>query len=561
MKTLLQMKNRSGFRNLPALFLGILSLWSLTPGLSAVVGQALPPPSISSFSPSSGPVGTIVILHGENLSGTLFVKFNGVPATFTFFGSQITTSVPEGATTGPITVSTLDGTATSFNDFVVFLTAPPVITSFSPASGPAGTSVTINGQSLAGATEVKFNGITATFTTDLSGANLIATVPPSAGTGPITVRTPTGFASSANTFTSTETPPPLITGFTPSNGPVGTRVTITGTNFTGTTAVKFNGQNAEFTVGFFGATIAVFVPAGATTGLISLESPEGPAVSATVFTVTAAPSATLTGFSPNYGQAGQLVTISGTHLEGATSVLFNGITAPFNVFGSSTIFATLPAGVSTGPITVFTPGGFVTSSNSFFVGLAITMTASADNIPAGENFIYTITVLNDGRSDAGNVTLTDLLPNGVNLGSAFSTVGVCSVAGQSITCSFGALAPGASAIVKIIVSAPAPGTFTNSASVSTTDDPNSANHSTSITTTVVGDIAPPVTLAINSRPDGSVEISWPADAAGFFLETTESLIPVVAWSLVTTTPQIVAGRKIVISDTISSSQFFRLRSP
>jgi hypothetical protein len=447
MKTLLRMRNRDVVQNLNALLLAIISLWPMTPGSYAAVGLALPPPSISSFSPSSGPVGTSVILNGENLSGTISVKFNGVPATFTFFGSQITTSVPQGATTGLITVSTLDGTVTSANDFVVFpFTGPPFITSFSPASGPAGTSVIINGKFLGDATDVKFNGVTATFTTDFFRTNLIAIVPSSAGTGPITVQTPTGIASSADTFTSTGTPPPLISDFTPSTGPVGARIIINGTNLTGTTAVKFNGQNAEFTIGFFGATIAAFVPAGATTGLITLENPAGPAVSATVFTVTAAPSPTITSFSPNFGLEGQRIIITGTHLEGATSVLFNGSLVPFNVFGSSTIFVTLPAGVSTGPITVVTPGGSFTTSNSFFVG------------------------------------------------------------------SF-----------------------------------------------VPGDT--PVTLAIHSRADGSVEISWPADASGFFLETTESLVPVVAWSPVTSIPVIVADKKIVISDTISSSQFFRLRMP
>jgi uncharacterized repeat protein (TIGR01451 family) len=187
------------------------------------------------------------------------------------------------------------------------------------------------------------------------------------------------------------------------------------------------------------------------------------------------------------------------------------------------------------------------------------MAASADRVSPGENFIYTVTVLNEGLSFADNVTLTDSLPNGLRVVLVFSNVGACSDDGQTVDCNLGALAIGASAIVKIIVSTTAAGNFINSASASTSDlEPNSANNSASMTTAVGADIAP-VTLAIQSRVDGSVEISWPADSPGFVLEATESLVPAVAWSPVTNSPQIVAGKKVVISDNISSSQFFRLR--
>lgn len=63
------------------------------------------------FSPASGPVGTTVILTGTGLAGATKVEFNGTSATFTVDSdTQITTTVPAGATDGPITV-TLAGTA------------------------------------------------------------------------------------------------------------------------------------------------------------------------------------------------------------------------------------------------------------------------------------------------------------------------------------------------------------------------------------------------------------------------------------------------------------------
>jgi len=77
---------------------------------------------------------------------------------------------------------------------------------------------------------------------------------------------------------------PTITGFTPTSGPVGTSVTISGTNFTGATAVAFNGVSASFTV-TSATTIQATVPTGATTGPLSVTTPGGTGTSANVFTV------------------------------------------------------------------------------------------------------------------------------------------------------------------------------------------------------------------------------------------------------------------------------------
>src|SRR5207302_8986471 len=122
---------------------------------------------------------------------------------------------------------------------------PPAITSFTPASGPVGTTVAVSGTNFAGATPVTFNGVSATFTVN-SATSIQATVPAGATTGPITVTTPGRTATSASSFTVIN--PPTITSFTPASGPVGTSVSINGTNFTSPTLVAFNGVSATFTV-------------------------------------------------------------------------------------------------------------------------------------------------------------------------------------------------------------------------------------------------------------------------------------------------------------------------
>ncbi len=77
-------------------------------------------PTITSFTPTAGPVGTTVTITGTNLTGATSVKFNGVSAMITSnTATQIVTKVPTGATTGPITVTTPSATATSATNFTV----------------------------------------------------------------------------------------------------------------------------------------------------------------------------------------------------------------------------------------------------------------------------------------------------------------------------------------------------------------------------------------------------------------------------------------------------------
>jgi len=168
----------------------------------ACTGGTIAQPAISSFTPTSGPVGTSVTISGSGLSGATGVAFNGTAASsFTVDSdSQLTATVPNGATDGPITVTTSGGNATSAASFdVTASTAAPSITSFSPTTGRAGTAVTVNGTGFTGATAVRFNGTAAAFTVT-SDTRITTTVPAGATTGRISVTTPAGTATSATTF-------------------------------------------------------------------------------------------------------------------------------------------------------------------------------------------------------------------------------------------------------------------------------------------------------------------------------------------------------------------------
>src|SRR5258708_1602465 len=142
--------------------------------------------------------GAHVGMFGQGFTNASVVKFGGVTATSkTLSGSTyLTATVPAAALTGPVTVTTGTTTLTSPQTFKV----KPTLPSFTPPSGPVGTSVTITGTGLTQATKVTFNATSATFTVN-SDTQITATVPTGATTGKIAITTKGGIVNSATSFT------------------------------------------------------------------------------------------------------------------------------------------------------------------------------------------------------------------------------------------------------------------------------------------------------------------------------------------------------------------------
>jgi hypothetical protein len=351
-----------------ACWVGIASAPALAQGFGSLVVTITSPRSGSTVSGSTTVAASVTVIGSGTVAGVQFkldgANLGGEDTSAPYEVSWDTTATGNGSHT--LTAAARDDRGLRWTSDPVTVTVsnnPPTITSFTPAAGPVGTSVTISGTNFTGATAVRFNGVTASFTVN-SATSIQAIVPAGATSGPISVTTPGGTATSASAFTVTASAP-TITSFTPASGPVGTSVTISGTNFTGATAVRFNGVTASFTVNS-ATSIQATVPAGATSGPISVTTPGGTATSASAFTVTAS-APTITSFTPASGPVGTSVTISGTNFTGATAVRFNGVTASFTVNSATSIQATVPAGATSGPISVTTPGGTATSASAFTV--------------------------------------------------------------------------------------------------------------------------------------------------------------------------------------------------
>ncbi|MGO9095117.1 MAG: IPT/TIG domain-containing protein, partial [Bryobacteraceae bacterium] len=206
------------------------------------------PPSISGLSPASGQVGTSVAIAGSNFGwsqGSSTVTFNGtsVGSALSWSNGSITVAVPSGATTGNVVV-TVGGLASNGMPFTVIY--PPSISSLSPTSGWAGTAVAISGSGFGasqGGSTVTFNGTSAGSASSWSDGSITVTVPSGATTGNVVV-TANGLASNGVPFTVITQP--SILSLSPTSGPVGAAVVITGSGFAatqGSSTVAFNGTS------------------------------------------------------------------------------------------------------------------------------------------------------------------------------------------------------------------------------------------------------------------------------------------------------------------------------
>jgi large repetitive protein len=390
-------------------------------------------PYISGFSPPAGSAGTRVYIDGANFTGVTNAYFDGKRGNNFFVqgDGRIQVDAPANVTTGKITVRAPLGNSTSAAYFYV----PPVITGFTPPRGRSGTNVVITGTNFIDTTAVTFGGTNAEFTV-LSNLAIRAVVPPLARSGVIRVFTPADSYLTSSNFVVL----PTIYGFSPGTGMAGTPVVITGANFTnrtaGSTIIRFNGVQASISELEWGRVKAV-VPASATTGPISITTSEGSHTNETLFYV--AP--TLTSFTPTNSPPGSVVRITGNNLTGATAVDFAGVpAASFVVSNNTTIGATVPVGVSTGPIRVTTPAGTASSTALFYGPALITGFTPTHGLPGtnvfitGTNFIGTTAV----RFGAVNATWFAATNNGyihatVPLGAQDGPISVVTPAGTNTT--------------------------------------------------------------------------------------------------------------------------------
>jgi hypothetical protein len=165
--------------------------------------SVIPPPSITSLTPSTGRVGDAVTIGGTNFGaaqGASAVALNGTLAAATSWSdTSVVVTVPGGASTGQIVIK-VAGTSSNGATFTVIV--PPSVTSVTPSTGRVGDPVVVAGANFGaaqGSSTVSFNGTGAT-PTGWSDTSISALVPVGATTGALLV-TVGGQASNTVTFT------------------------------------------------------------------------------------------------------------------------------------------------------------------------------------------------------------------------------------------------------------------------------------------------------------------------------------------------------------------------
>lgn len=267
---------------------GTVNVTVTTPGGTSAISSAdqftyFGLPTVTTVSPSMGEQngGDSVTITGTNFTYATAVNFGATSVSFTIDSDTQITAITAFHVGGivDVTVTNPSGTsATSSADQYGFY-GTPSITSINPTVGPSsgGTSVVIAGVNFSQTTQVNFGVTPATsFTIDRS-SQITAVAPAGTGTVDITVSNPlhTSTTSSADEFTYAATP--TVTNISPTTGPTagGTSVTITGTNFTSDSTVRFGSTAGTGVTVNSASSITVTSPAGSGTVDVTVTTPGG----------------------------------------------------------------------------------------------------------------------------------------------------------------------------------------------------------------------------------------------------------------------------------------------
>ncbi|MEM7343205.1 MAG: IPT/TIG domain-containing protein, partial [Chloroflexota bacterium] len=267
--------------------------------------------------------------------------------------------------------------------------------------------VTITGSGFTGVTSATFNGLEGTNLTVVSDSQIQVTVPSSGTTGLIEVVNVAGTDQSSQAFTVLVEPE--ISGFSPTSGPVGEVVTITGSGFAGVTSVTFNGLEGTNLTVVSDSEIQVRAPSGVTTGLIEVINPVGADLTAENFVVLIGP--LISSFAPTTGLAGDVITLTGSGFTGVTSVTFNGLEGTnLTIVSDSELQITVPQNSTSGLIRAINAGGTGISLESFTVLVAPQISGFT---PASGSVGEVVTITGSGFTGVMSATFNGL--EGINL--------------------------------------------------------------------------------------------------------------------------------------------------
>ncbi len=256
--------------------------------------------------------------------------------------------------------------------------ASPKIVAFSPGRGAPGTVVTITGQNFGGLTDVLIGNQKATAQL-VNATQIRAIIPGEALSGPVSVYTTGGQDSTVANFQVSPRIEVIYRDFDlfgepalPAKAVIGERIYVRGANFDDPNrpdkpdngfALFVNGVRATAGAVTSPANVQFFVPAGASTGPITITNLAGAVTSTQLLYLQPVINA-----YTSRGTIGQTINVYGANLVGATAVRFGNLAAAsFSVQSNTNLQAVVPANAVNGEISVTTPGGAFITSTRFLV--------------------------------------------------------------------------------------------------------------------------------------------------------------------------------------------------
>lgn len=399
----------------------------LTLVMGVLAGQAPPAHAATAdkVAPAAAPIGVGITIAGTGLTSTSAVTFLGAAgpeddvAAAHFIAldpKKLVVQVPTGAQSGPIAVTTVDGTVSTPVVFTVF--QPPAITGVSATWGKPDDILTITGDNLMGAKKAVIAFGTkkvAPLTLPVPTQSELQVKVPSGltgGTVPLTVTTTGGVARSEFTIG------PIVKGTAPKAGTTagGTVMTLLGAGFTGVDAFTDDPATAQVDERYDGVTvggtrvtdlivvsdkeIVVEVPAGtdpAAAVVVQTQHGATVATSGDLSKFTYQPIPVVTAVSKNWNAVGTAseVVLTGQNLMGTTTVTVGGVAATSSV-----------ADPAAGTLTILPPGGTkVAATNITLVNMTPGGVAFKAVVPFGYIAEPTVTKVTPTSAAAGATVL------------------------------------------------------------------------------------------------------------------------------------------------------------
>ena len=328
-------------------------------------------PTITSFSPARGGVGTEVTLVGNHFLPTDRVALGAKELTPTeATAARLVVRIPEGASAGKLGIRRDGKVVASSRASFELVGQQPVIGGFSPGRGPKGTAVRISGRNFEAGDRVELGGAKVEVRSrSATSLEVVVGAQPS-GTFAVIGRDGRRGESSAR-FTVVRAL--SVARFSPSFGPPGTRITVEGAGFESGDAVTIG--SAMLTVRTVSDTaIVAEVPNGVASGPVAVQRGAQKVPAKGRFEVAVGP--VIANVIPAAAQPGTAVTIQGRNFSPDASVLLAG--AKLVVLkrrGTEELAVQIPAGARTGRLTVVTRAGSAQSPVLFTVAQPAQLTS------------------------------------------------------------------------------------------------------------------------------------------------------------------------------------------